>query len=328
MNYRKLGKTGYEVSEISLGTWQVGGGWGKPFNGPEADRIIDAAIDQGVNFLDTADGYSEGLSERSVGQALARHDHKIYAATKCGRRLNPHVASGYNRRNITRFVDESLQNMKLESLDLIQLHCPPTDVYYDQEVFAALDDLKKQGKVKHYGVSVERVEEALKAMAFEGVSTVQIIFNMFRMRPAELFFQQAKEKNVGVIVRVPLASGLLTGKLKKDSSFEPEDHRHFNRDGQAFDKGETFSGVDYMTGLEAVEELKAIFPPDASLAQIALRWILMFDAVSCIIPGASRVDQVLSNTAVSDMPPLTDEQMRQVKAIYDKMIKPMVHQRW
>lgn len=327
MKQRTLGKTGYQVSEISLGTWQVGGGWGKPFNGPEADRIIDSAIENGINFLDTADGYSEGLSEQSVGQAIARHG-KILAATKCGRKLNPHTAEGYNRKNITRFVEASLLNMRQDCLDLIQLHCPPTDVYYRPEVFDVLDDLKKQGKIRHYGVSVERVEEALKAIEYEGVATVQIIFNMFRMRPAELFFQQALKKNVGVIVRVPLASGLLSGKMKKDSYFEPEDHRHFNRDGQAFDKGETFSGVDYMTGLEAVDQLKAIFPDHYSLAQYALRWILMFDAVSCVIPGASRVDQVLSNTAASDMPPLTDAQMTQVKQIYDQKIRPLVHQRW
>lgn len=328
MKYRLLGKTGYNVSEISLGTWQVGGGWGKPFNGPEADRTIDQAIANGVNFLDTADGYSEGLSEKSVGEAVRRHDQPIRFGTKCGRRLNPHVTEGYNRKNITHFIEASLQNMQLDTLDLIQLHCPPTDVYYRPEVFEVLDDLKAAGKIRHYGVSVERVEEALKAIEYPGVASVQIIFNMFRMRPAELFFEQAKKKNVGVIVRVPLASGLLSGKLKIDSQFEQGDHRHFNRDGQAFDKGETFSGVDFPTGLAAVERLKAIFPEDYSLAQYALRWILMFDAVSCVIPGASRPEQVVSNAAVSEMPPLSEIQMNQVKQIYDEMIRPLVHQLW
>jgi aryl-alcohol dehydrogenase-like predicted oxidoreductase len=328
MNYRKLGRTGLLVSEISLGTWQVGGGWGKPFDADLASRIINEAIDRGVNFIDTADGYSNQKSEHTVGQVIRERSETVYMATKCGRRLNPHNADGYNRENITRFVDESLINAGLEALDLIQLHCPPIEVYYRPEVFAVLDDLKKQGKILHYGVSVERVEEALKAIEYPGVETVQIIFNLFRMRPAELFFKQAVEKNVGIIVRVPLASGLLTGKFNRQSRFDSQDHRNFNRNGEAFDKGETFSGVDYETGLEAVEQLQAIFPDDYTLAQYALRWILMFDAVSCVIPGASRPAQVIDNVAASDIPALDDETMRQARQVYDQMIRPLVHQLW
>ncbi len=328
MKYRPLGRTGLDVSAISLGTWQVGGVWGKPFDESGALRIIDTAIDAGVNFIDTADVYGNGLSEKAVGTVISRRPEKVALATKCGRRLNPHNAAGYNRANISRFVDESLINTGMETLDLIQLHCPPTDVYYQPEVFAVLDDLKKAGKILHYGVSVERIEEALKAIEYPGVETVQIIFNMFRLRPSELFFEQAQKRGIGVIVRVPLASGLLTGKFAKESRFDENDHRFFNRDGQAFDKGETFSGVDYATGLEAVEQLQALFPNDYTLAQYALRWILMFDAVSCIIPGASRPEQVDGNVVAADMPPLSEAQMQGVRDIYDRLIRQGVHHLW
>jgi len=328
MQYRPLGRTGLRVSAISLGTWQVGGGWGQPFDPSAASAIMNAAIGGGVNFIDTADVYGNGLSEKAVSDAVRSRSEAVAVATKCGRRLKPHAAAGYTRENITRFVDDSLQNTGFEALDLIQLHCPPTDVYYQPEVFAVLEDLKRQGKIRHFGVSVERVEEALKAIEYPGVETVQIIFNIFRQRPAELFFEQALKKHIGVIVRVPLASGLLSGKFSRNTEFAAGDHRFFNRDGASFDKGETFSGVDYATGLEAVEQLKAIFPSDYSLAQYALRWILMFDAVSCIIPGASRPGQVSSNLAAADMPPLTPEQMTRVRALYDERIRPLVHQLW
>jgi aryl-alcohol dehydrogenase-like predicted oxidoreductase len=328
MQYRLLGKTGLTVSAISLGTWQVGGGWGQEFNEAGALRIINHAIDRGVNLLDTADVYDGGLSERVCGKAVRSRPESITLATKCGRRLYPHNSAGYNRRNIFAFVEASLQNTGLEALDLIQLHCPPTPVYDKPEVFDALEDLKKQGKIRHYGVSVERIDEALKAIRYPGVETVMIIFNMFRLRPAESFFAEAKKKNVGIIVRVPLASGLLTGKFNRDTKFNPDDHRSYNRDGEAFDKGETFSGVDYETGLEAVEQLKTVFPGGYSLAQYALRWILMFDAVSCVIPGASKVEQVESNVAAAEMPPLSDEQMKKVQGVYDRYIRPTVHQLW
>ncbi len=326
MKYRTLGKTGYEVSEISLGTWQIGGRWGEPFNEKTAEETLHRAIEAGVTFVDTADGYGGGLSERVVGRVVRGYRGKVRFATKCGRRLNPHVAEGYNGENIRGFVDDSLRNTGCDTLDLIQLHCPPTPVYYNPAVFEAMDRLKAEGKIRAYGVSVEKVEEGLKAIEFPGVASVQIIFNMFRQRPAELFFPRARAKNVGIIVRVPLASGLLTGKLRKDSQFGASDHRAFNRNGERFDRGETFSGVDYETGLAAVEELKALFGDE--LPQYALRWVLMFPEVSCVIPGASRVDQAAANIRAADLQPLTGAQLEGVKSIYDKRIKPLVHQVW
>lgn len=328
MHYRRLGKTNYNVSEISLGTWQLGGRWGDNFDDKLAEEILNTAIDNGVNFIDTADVYNGRMSEKVIGRVLKSRREDIKVATKCGRFLNPHVAEGYNEANIRGFVEQSLKTMEVEALDLIQLHCPPTEVYYREEAFNALEVLKKEGKVINYGVSVEKVEEALKAIEYPGVASVQIIFNMFRMKPAEEFFKEAKKKDVGIIVRVPLASGLLTGKFSKDTVFTEGDHRLFNRKGEAFDKGETFSGVDYDLGLEAVEELKRLFGNKEALAKLALRWILMFEEVSCIIPGASRVEQVLSNISAGELQPFTEEDMVRVKEIYDKYIKVDVHPLW
>jgi aryl-alcohol dehydrogenase-like predicted oxidoreductase len=328
MKYRTLGKTGFEVSEISLGTWQVGGRWGEPFSDSDAEAIVNRAIDLGVNFIDTADVYGDGKSEAAVARVVKARREEVRIATKCGRRISPHVASGYTPQALEGFVDDSLKNMGLETIDLIQLHCPPTEVYYRPEIFALFDRLKQAGKIRNLGVSVEKVEEAIKAIEYPNVTTVQIIFNMFRHRPAELFFSLAQQRNVGVIVRVPLASGLLSGKITRQTTFGPDDHRTFNREGAAFDKGETFSGVDFETGLEAVEELKALFPGDPILAAWALRWVLMFDAVSCVIPGASRLAHVESNVAASDLPPLTDEQMAGVRTVYERYIKDPVHYLW
>lgn len=328
MNYRTLGKTGFEISEISLGTWQVGGKWGSDFNENNAETILNTAIDNGVNFIDTADVYSNRMSEKTVGKIVRSRSERIYVATKCGRFLNPHNNETYQPKALREFVETSLQNTGLEALDLIQLHCPPTDVYYRPEIFAEFDKLKQEGKILNLGVSVERIEEALKAIEFENVTTVQIIFNMFRMRPVELFFKEAQRRNVGILARVPLASGLLTGKFSSQTTFGKDDHRTFNRNGEAFDKGETFSGIDYEKGLEAVEQLKALFPNVANLAPIALRWILMFEAVSCIIPGASNVKHVLSNLSTFDVPPLSEKQMSDIKSIYETWIKKDVHQLW
>jgi aryl-alcohol dehydrogenase-like predicted oxidoreductase len=328
MEYRTLGKTGFEVSEVSLGTWQVGGRWGEPFNDENAETIINRAVDLGVNFIDTADVYSGGQSEAAVARVVKARSERVYIATKCGRRISPHVNEGYTLEVLEGFVDDSLQNMGVETIDLIQLHCPPTEVYYRPEIFALFDRLKQEGKIRNLGVSVEKVEEAIKAIEYPNVTTVQIIFNMFRHRPAELFFSLAKQRNVGVIVRVPLASGLLSGKMTRQTTFGPDDHRTFNRDGSAFDKGETFAGVDFETGLEAVDELKKLFPDDPILAIWALRWVLMFDSVSCVIPGASRLAHVESNVTASDLPPLTEEQMAGVKAVYEKYIKNPVHYLW
>lgn len=328
MNYRTLGKTGLKISEISLGTWQVGGKWGSGFDDDKADQIINAAIDQGVNFIDTADVYEEGLSEKAVGRVVRSRSEEIYVATKCGRQINPHINENYTPEVLTKFVEDSLKRTGLERLDLVQLHCPPTDVYYRPEIFETFEKLKDQGKVRNLGVSVEKVEEAIKAMEYDNVATVQIIFNLFRQRPSELFFSEARKKNIGIIARVPLASGLLTGKFDSNTHFDKEDHRNFNRNGEAFDKGETFAGVDFDKGLKAVDELKALFPDTKNLAPIALQWILQFEEISCIIPGASKKDHLLSNTSVYDLPALSSEKIEKMNAIYDKYIKPEVHQRW
>ncbi|MFD2934610.1 aldo/keto reductase [Spirosoma flavum] len=328
MQYRKLGKTNFNISEISLGTWQVGGKWGDPFSHKNADHILNAAVDAGINFIDTADVYGDGESEKAVGRLVRSRSEQIYVATKCGRRLQPHTNELYKPDTLRKFVDDSLRNMGLETLDLIQLHCPPTEVYYRPEIFELFDRLKDEGKIQNLGVSVEKVEEGLKAIEFPNVTTVQIIFNMFRQRPAELFFTEAHRRNVGIIVRVPLASGLLTGKFSTDTTFSADDHRNFNRQGAGFDKGETFSGVDYETGLSAVDELRTVFPEDTNLAPDALRWILTFDAVSCIIPGASKTSHLTSNLQAIDRPAPSPEQMAAVKTIYDERIKNPVHYLW
>lgn len=328
MNYRRLGKTDFEISEISLGTWQVGGKWGSPFNDKTADELINTAIDNGVNFIDTADVYENGLSETAVGRVVRSRSERIYVATKCGRQINPHINEGYQPKVLQKFVEDSLRRTGLETLDLIQLHCPPTEVFYRPEIFEMFDRLKEQGKILNLGVSVEKVEEGLKAIEFPNVTTVQIIFNLFRQRPSELFFKEALKRDIGIIARVPLASGLLTGKFNSQTTFETQDHRNFNRNGDAFDKGETFSGINYELGLKAVEELKALFPNATNLAPIALQWILSFDEVSCIIPGASNESHVLSNLSVYDLPKLTYEKIAAMNEIYERYIKPEVHQLW
>ncbi len=327
MQYRPLGRTGWNVSTISFGAWAIGGAWGT-VDDQDSLAALHRAIDLGVNFIDTADVYGDGRSERLIAQLKKSRKEEIIVATKAGRRLDPHTAEGYNKANLTAFVERSLRNLQVEALDLLQLHCPPTAVYYMPETFCALDDLVCAGKLRFYGVSVEKVEEALKAIEYPGVQSVQIIFNIFRMRPADLFFGEALRRKVGILARVPLASGLLTGKLKRDSRFEQTDHRAYNRHGESFDRGETFSGVDYETGLEAVEALRPLVPAGVSMAQFALRWILMFDAVTCAIPGAKRPSQAEDNIAAADLPPLPPETMAKVKAIYDEKIKPLVHHYW
>jgi aryl-alcohol dehydrogenase-like predicted oxidoreductase len=327
MQYRELGRTGWKVSEISFGAWAIGGAWGR-VDDEESMAALHKAVDSGVNFIDTADVYGMGRSERLIARLKRERKDPVIVATKAGRRLSPHNADGYNARNLTAFVEDSLRNLETDCLDIVQLHCPPTDVYYRPEVFGALDDLTAAGKIRYYGVSVERVEEALKAIEYANVQSVQIIFNCFRHRPAELFFGEALRRKVGILARVPLASGLLTGKLTRASQFDAEDHRNFNRHGEQFDVGETFSGVDYDVALEAVEELRALAPAGMSMTQFALKWILMFDAVTCAIPGAKRPDQVASNCAAADLAPLAPETMAAVKSIYDRRIKPLVHARW
>lgn len=327
MKYRKLGKTGLQVSEISLGTWQVGGRWGDDFSNRNADEILNKAVDEGVNFIDTADVYGDGLSEKAVGRLIKTRKEQIYVASKCGRKLDPHTADAYTPAALRTFVEDSLRNMGLETIDLIQLHCPPTDVFYKPEIFELFDRLKDEGKIRFMGVSIEKVEEGLKAMQYSNVCTIQLIYNIFRQRPNELLFAQAKRNNIGLIARVPLASGLLTGKFDHQSSFTKDDHRNFNRNGEQFDKGETFSGVDYGKGLAAVEQLKQLFP-NVNLPSLALRWILASDEISCVIPGASNVTQLQNNISAANDGELNAIQIEKIKHIYEQFIKAEVHQRW
>jgi aryl-alcohol dehydrogenase-like predicted oxidoreductase len=327
MQYRELGRTGWKVSALSFGAWAIGSAWGQ-VDDKESLAALHKSIEMGVNFFDTADVYGDGLSERLVAKLRKESREKLYIATKAGRRLDPHTAAGYNRANLTAFVERSLKNLDTDCIDLLQLHCPPPSTYYQPELYGILDDLVAQGKLRYYGVSVEKVEEALKAIEYPNVQSIQIIFNIFRQRPAELFFEQAKKRKVGILARVPLASGMLTGKMKPDTDFSKDDHRLFNRHGESFDVGETFSGVDYETGLKAVEELKALCPAGMTLTQFALRWILMFDAVTCAIPGAKRPSQAEENFAAADLPALSEGTMQAVRAIYDQNIRALVHQRW
>ncbi len=328
MEYRPLGRTGWNTSVIGFGAWGIGGdAWGSTDDRASL-AALNRAIDLGVNFIDTADVYGNGHSEHLIAQVRKERREQIIVATKAGRRLDPHTAEGYNRQNLTNFVERSLKNLETEALDLLQLHCPPSEVYDMPEVFGILDDLMRQGKIRFYGVSVERVDEALKAITYPNVQSVQIIFNMFRLKPAEQFFATAREHRVGILARVPLASGLLTGKLRPQTQFAPNDHRNYNRHGEAFDQGETFSGVDYETGLQAVEALRPLVPQGATMAQFALRWILMFPEVTTAIPGAKNPQQAEDNVHAAALPPLSDETMRRVQAVYDSYIRPQVHNRW
>jgi aryl-alcohol dehydrogenase-like predicted oxidoreductase len=328
MKYRELGRTGWKVSTISFGAWAIGGGaWGGA-DDKESLVALHRALDGGVNFFDTADVYGDGRSERLLAQLRKERKEKFYIATKAGRRLDPHVAEGYNRKNLTAFIERSLKNLRTDAIDLLQLHCPPTSVYYMPEVFAFLDGLVKAGKLRHYGVSVEKVEEALKAIEYPGVQSVQIIFNIFRQRPDDLFFPEARRRKVGILARLPLSSGMLTGKLTRSSTFAASDHRTFNRNGESFDRGETFSGVDYELGLRAVESLRPLVPKGVTLTQLALRWILMFPAVTCAIPGARRVSQVEENLAAADLPAIPAKTMSKIRALYEKRVRPEVHHYW
>ena len=327
MNYRALGRTGWKVSEVSFGAWAIGGAWGD-VSDTDAMAALHKAVDSGINFLDTADVYGNGRSERHIAQLKKERKEEIVVATKVGRKLPKQTVEGYSAANLTGWVEENLKNLNTDCLDLVQLHCPPTDAYYHPEIFGVMDELVKTGKTRFYGVSVERVEEALKAIEYENVQTVQIIFNCFRQRPAELFFEQAKKKRVGILARVPLASGMLTGKMTKRTEFAADDHRNFNRHGEAFDVGETFSGVDYDVALAAVEELRGLVPAGMTMPQFALKWILMFDAVTCAIPGGKRPEQVADNARASELPMLSAEVMAGVKRVYDAKIRALVHQRW
>jgi aryl-alcohol dehydrogenase-like predicted oxidoreductase len=326
--HKRLGRTDMSVSPVSFGAWAIGGTWG-PVDDDESMRALHAAIDTGVNFIDTADVYGDGRSERLIARVRReRAGDRIWVATKAGRRLPVQSPEGYSRENLTLWVDRSLRNLEMDAIDLLQLHCPHPGVYDLPEVFGILDDLVQQGKVRFYGVSVETVDEALRAIRHPNVQSVQIIFNMFRLKPAEVVFPAATAARVGILARVPLASGMLTGKMRRESTFAADDHRQFNRQGEAFDQGETFSGVPYEVGLEAVERLRPLVPAGATLAQLALRWILMFDAVTCVIPGAKTPLQAHDNAGAARLPPLSEDLMHAVRAVYDELIRPHVHHRW
>ena len=326
MKQRKLGKTGRSVSEIGLGTWQLGTRWGDPFNHPEALKILETADKNGITFIDTADVYNGGKSEETIGEYISQHPDRFFVTTKCGRRLNPHTAEMYTPEAVSGFIDGSLNRMKTERLDLVLLHCPPSSVYRRDDIFGELEKQKKNGKIADYGVSIEKAEEGIQAMEYD-ISAMEVIFNMFRLKPLDQLFPLAQKNNVGIIARVPLASGLLTGRYTKDTVFGPKDHRSYNRDGAAFDKGETFSGIPYELGLEAAGELKKVFGTE-DLAPYAIRWILMHPEVSVVIPGASKASQVESNVQAAELPPLTAEQMKAVADIYDRYLRQTIHLQW
>lgn len=327
MEYRELGRTGWRVSAISFGAWAIGGTWGT-VNDEDSMATLRKALDLGVNFFDTADVYGDGRSEKLLARLRRERREPFYLATKAGRRLSPHSADGYTRKNLVAFVERSLKNLQTEAIDLLQLHCPPTEVYYRPEVFGWLNDLIREGKIRHIGVSVEKVEEGLKAMEYPEVQSVQIVFNILRQRPSDLFFREARTRKVGVLARLPLSSGLLTGKFDSHSTFEKDDHRSFNRRGEAFDKGETFSGIDFDLGLKAVDAIRPLTPPAWTLAQMALRWILMFPEVTCAIPGAKRPAQAEENISAAGLPPLSEDVMREIRSVYDKYIRDRVHHLW
>ncbi|MCV3738260.1 aldo/keto reductase [Rhizobium sp. TRM96647] len=328
MRHRQFGRTAFTTTDIGFGAWQIGGAWGDV---SEADgrSALNAALDAGMTFIDTADVYGDGRSEKIIADVLkARGGTRPMVATKAGRRLSPHTADGYTKANLEGFIDRSRKNLQVDRLDLVQLHCPPTEVFYRPEVFEGLEEIKASGKIADYGVSVSTVEEGLKAIEYPGVVSIQIIFNIFRQRPAHLFLKEAARRNVAVIARVPLASGLLSGKITRETAFAADDHRAFNRHGEAFDVGETFAGVPFEVGLQAVEEVRRLVPAGAGMAAFALKWILMNDAVSVVIPGARNAAQAEANARAADLAPLSAEVMAATADIYDRLVAPHVHHRW
>ncbi|ARQ09711.1 aldo/keto reductase protein [Rhizobium etli] len=328
MKHHAFGRMPFTVTNVGFGAWQIGGSWGD-ISEADGRAALNAALDAGMTFIDTADVYGDGRSEKIIADVLkTRGGERPMVATKAGRRLNPHVAEGYTKANLDGFIDRSLRNLAVESLDLVQLHCPPREVLYQPEVFEGLDALQSAGKIKGYGVSVEKVEDGLKAIEYPGVVSIQIIYNIFRQRPDHLFFQEARRRNVAIIARVPLASGLLSGKISRETQFASDDHRNFNRHGEAFDVGETFAGVPFEVGLQAVEEVRKLVPAGATMTAFALRWILMSDAVTVVIPGARNAEQARANAAAADLAPLSADVMAATRVIYERLIAPHVHQRW
>jgi aryl-alcohol dehydrogenase-like predicted oxidoreductase len=327
MKFRNFSNVGWQVSEIGLGCWAIGSEWGE-VTPEDARDVLKTSLDKGINFFDTADVYGDGRSEKFVGELIKSTKEKIYVATKAGRRLNPHTPEGYNLKNIEEFIDRSLINLGVDCIDLLQLHCPPSETCARKETYDMMEEIVKKGKIANYGVSVEKVSEAMDAIQYPSVKSIQIIFNIFRQKPAELFFKEAAKNNVAIIVRVPLASGLLTGKMNKNSSFPQNDHRNYNINGDAFDVGETFSGVNYEKGLMAVEKLKELIPSGFTLTDLALKWILMHEEVSVVIPGAKNREQATNNVKASDLNDIDASLISKINSIYDDMIKEDIHPRW
>jgi aryl-alcohol dehydrogenase-like predicted oxidoreductase len=324
---RRLGKTDFDISVIGFGAWAIGADWGD-VDDDTAMAALHAAVDSGVSFFDTADVYGDGRSERLIARLRREVDVPVVVATKAGRRAPNQAVEHYTAANLRAWIDRSRTNLDTKCLDLVQLHCPPTDLFYRPEVFAALDELVDAGVIAHYGVSVERVEEGLKALDYPGVATVQVIYNVFRQRPAERLFPAARDADVGVIVRVPLASGLLTGKITQATTFAADDHRSFNRKGEAFDVGETFAGVDLDEGLAAVEDLRELVPEGSTLADLALRFCWAHPAVSTVIPGARNPSQARANAAAGEGEPLDVSTQDRLVELYNRRIRPSVHARW
>jgi len=327
MKYRKFSDLGWNVSEVGLGCWQIGWCWGDVTE-QDARDLLKKSLDEGINFFDTSDTYGDGRSEKFLSEIIKSTSEKIYVTTKLGRRIRgTNYPKGYKQEPMEEFIDRSLMNLGIECIDLLQLHCPPSEIISKKETFEMMDEIVKKGKVANYGVSVHKISDAMEAIKNPNVKSIQLVFNIFRQKPTEIFFNEAKKKNIAVIVRGPLASGLLTGEINRDTKFAENDHRNYNIKGEAFDIGDTFSGVNFEKGIEAVEQLKKIVPDNFSLSTLALKWILSHDAVSVVIPGAVNKSQVKINAGTSDLDDISDI-IPKINSIYDELIKADVHNRW
>ena len=328
MKYRKFSDLGWSVSEVGLGCWQLGWGWGDIVSEKDVKELLKKTLDKGINFFDTSDTYGDGRSEKFLSEIIKSTSEKIYVTTKLGRRIRgTNYPKGYKQEPMEEFIDRSLMNLGIECIDLLQLHCPPSEIISKKETFEMMDEIVKKGKVANYGVSVHKISDAMEAIKNPNVKSIQLVFNIFRQKPTEIFFNEAKKKNIAVIVRGPLASGLLTGEINRDTKFAENDHRNYNIKGEAFDIGDTFSGVNFEKGIEAVEQLKKIVPDNFSLSTLALKWILSHDAVSVVIPGAINKLQVKINAGTSDLDDISDI-IPKINSIYDELIKADVHNRW
>ena len=326
MKFRKFSNIGWQVSEIGLGCWGLGGNWDDVTDG-EANKVLKKSLDQGINFFDTSDVYGDGRSEKFISKILKSTSEKIFVATKTGQRIKPYIPEGYNFKTIEKFINRSLKNLDVEQIDLLQLHCPPKELCSKRELYEMMDEFKKIGKIAHYGVSVFNLSEAMSAVKFPNVKSIQLVFNIFRQKPSEIFFKEAKKREVAIIARGSLASGLLTGIISKNTKFNSNDHRNYNFKGKSFDIGDTFSGVNFKKGLEAVEKLKRLLPDNFNLIDLALKWVLMHDEVSVVIPGATNTLQVEMNTKASKLENIS-EIMPEIQSIYENLIKPEVHSKW